>query len=602
MVGPAQVGARAGRWLPLLLVAICLAGMVDWLSVETRRLYVEDAIAARQQGTVWQHFGIRDEMVVPQIVTKDDARFVFSVNLSAPHRLVVALKPKGAASFEIYWNAPGGRTQIASEKIEKNARRSFAIPRGAGELEFSEHGSVAWQNLRLERSVFLWPVYAAAAFSLAFLLIDQLRARNLRVAEWLTLAIALLVTLAIVESLLRHYRRKLPPVIIAARHDLGVVGQDSRWIDPARYKMRLRANLNTYAEWREGDITRLGFIQKDVTRPVLHRYPIRTDAEGFRNAVVREKIDIAALGDSFTDGTTSAVEDTWPARLAVLTGKTVQNYGTSGFGPQQAHYVFQDFVRAKRPRWTVLGFFAANDLNDAEVFERWERGDERPGEELSGWKLPPVFRRYETFHLWTILRVASNSLRGPPAANEPARIATHELARFHRGMFHVPVGGRALQFAFFPPYLQKLGRPREEIERTRGWELTTKVLRKLKAECEQDGSTLIVMVIPAKEQVYWPLVERTFTPETLQEAINFYCRYNNMPLRLADVRANLLEQNALLGEFCASEGIRVLDLTEALRAEVAAGRETFFPDDTHWNTLGHEVAARELAKALEAAP
>ncbi|HEX6739620.1 MAG TPA: hypothetical protein VF310_15175, partial [Vicinamibacteria bacterium] len=52
--------------------------------------------------------------------------------------------------------------------------------------------------------------------------------------------------------------------------------------------------------------------------------------------------------------------------------------------------------------------------------------------------------------------------------------------------------------------------------------------------------------------------------------------------------------NGLMAEFCSREGIPFLDLMPALEAEARAGRPTYFPDDSHWNTAGHEVAAREL--------
>jgi len=46
-----------------------------------------------------------------------------------------------------------------------------------------------------------------------------------------------------------------------------------------------------------------------------HRFTFQTDAEGFRNPGVRERFDVAALGDSFTDAMTMTAEASWPARL-----------------------------------------------------------------------------------------------------------------------------------------------------------------------------------------------------------------------------------------------------------------------------------------------
>ncbi len=174
-----------------------------------------------------------------------------------------------------------------------------------------------------------------------------------------------------------------------------------------RYRQRLRPNLKTYCEWEHGDIVRMGFIPPELFGAEKRHYPFETDAEGFRNAMVREEIDVAALGDSFVDGMTSPSEETWPARLEQITGKKVQNYGTSSFGPQQELYVLQDFAIRHKPRDVVLGFFAGNDFFDAERFDSWERGgNNKPGEEAAGWRLKKKFRRYETFYLTTLARVA----------------------------------------------------------------------------------------------------------------------------------------------------------------------------------------------------
>jgi SGNH hydrolase-like domain, acetyltransferase AlgX len=613
LTGPARSeivpnrSASRSIWVHAALFLICLCGGLDWLTARTHRLYVDEhANAARQAGTVWQHFGIRGHRVVPEIISRDDGRFVFPVDLRAEHQLTFKARPQGGvASYQIYLRRGDERRLLASETLSKSRTRTISVPRGIGELEFSEHGSLAWFDLRLVRSVFLWPVYLLAFLAFAVMTVRLVRAQKMLIAEWLILLLAVLFFLAIAEAVLRVFALKLPPVIIAARSEFGLVGPDTRWIDPARYKLRLRPNLNTYGEWRYGDLVRLGVIPKEVSPGTVHRYAFQTDAEGFRNAAVRDKIDIAAIGDSFTDAANTLATDAWPSRLEELSGRAVQNYGTSGFGPQQELYVLRDYALKHKPRWTVLGFFAGNDIYDAEVFDHWEQGLDRAGEELTGWKLRDSFRRYQTSYLWTISALAVDSIVRsvhPRAAAEARPPVNGSGPRFDRGMFTIPVANRTLRYAFLPPYLQKLGTPAAEIERSRGWELTRAALRQMKADCDRDGSSFVLMFIPAKAAVYWPLTERSFAPAPLQDAVNFYCRYNHMPLPVEDVRANRLAQNALLQAFCAQEKIPMLDLTPSLEHEVEAGREMYFPDDTHWNARGHDLAARELAKFLDLQP
>src|SRR5207248_9216866 len=135
-----------------------------------------------------------------------------------------------------------------------------------------------------------------------------------------------------------------------------------RWEQSPGYGQRLRAGVDTENLWQYGDIVRMGFIPAAVSPGVTHRFPFKTDAEGFRNRGVPDRIDIAALGDSFTDALTVPREASWPARLEQRLGITVQNYGTAGFGPQQELRVLRAFVVRRRPSLVVLAYFAGTAL------------------------------------------------------------------------------------------------------------------------------------------------------------------------------------------------------------------------------------------------
>jgi hypothetical protein len=277
----------------------------------------------------------------------------------------------------------------------------------------------------------------------------------------------------------------------------------------------------------------------------------------------------------------------------------VQNYGTSSFGPQQEFYVLQDFAIHHKPRDVVLGFFAGNDFFDAERFDNWERGgNNKPGEEAAGWRLKKNFRRYETFYLTTLARLAF-SPRGSGEQAAPRRPNESVVPRFDRGLFVIPAeNSGSLRFGFMPPYLQKLAIPRQELESTPGWKLIRAALLQMQETCRRQNSRLTVMFIPSKAEVYWPLVARSLSPEELQSALDFASLYNRMPIRAADIEANRRVVNEMLRDFCVSAGVSFLDLTPALEQSAAAGRAVYFPDDAHWNAAGHEVAAQELAKFL----
>jgi hypothetical protein len=587
-----------------ILVALFFAALLDWFSATTQRLYVdEDSAASQQQGTVWQHFALRGNEVVPEIISRDEARFTFPISLSARHSLRFTAYPEGPAEYEIILCSGGTDRRIATGKIDRPSSERISLPAGPGELRFAVHGRIAWFDLRLTRQ-FHWPLYLAlfalAAFALARIAHPAPRISHLT-ANWLAFGVSTLLCLGLIEVVLRAVALKLPPPFLTARHDLGLSAPDRRWIDSPRYKQRLRPDLKTYCEWEHGDIVRMGFLPPDLFGSEHHRYPFETDAEGFRNPAVRERIEVAALGDSFVDAMTSPREESWPARLEEMTGRKVQNYGTSSFGPQQELYVLQDYAIRHQPREVVLGYFAGNDLFDAERFDRWEQGDDKPGEEATGWRLKKRYRRYETLYLYTIARVALPAKAQPKDSSVPFQRPA--APGFDRGAYEIPTAsGTPLRFAFMPPYLQKLASSRAEIEQSRGWELVRGALTKMRETCAEHGSRLTVLFIPSKDEVYWPLVERSLGEEELRRSIDFISSYNHMPLQAADIRANRLVQNELMREFCAAAGISFLDLTPALEQAASSGRAVYFADDAHWNAAGHEIAAQELAKFLARQP
>ncbi|MEY2564259.1 MAG: hypothetical protein QOH88_2452 [Verrucomicrobiota bacterium] len=604
-----SVASRFGRrrfWFFLTaLFVICVTAAADWFTATTSRLYVdEESIASRQEGSVWQHFALRGNEVAPEIICSDEARFVFPVSQAAPHWLLFSAHPEGDAEYKIILRNGAGPHEISARKITGPVSERISLSAGKGELEFVVHGRIAWFDPRLERKFFLWPVYLGAfiALLIAFRKCPAPPAFRASVGNWLALVASTVVCLGLIEFVLRRVASRLPPAVLSARPDVGLQAQDPRWADSPRCRRRLSPNLNTTCEWRLGDVVRMGFILPELLESTVHHYPFQTDAEGFRNPAVRPKIDIAALGDSFTDAMTSPVEEAWPSRLEKITGQKVQNYGTSTFGPQQELYVLEDYAIQHQPGKVVLAFFAGNDLFDAEHFDTWERGQEKPGDETAGWRLPKRFRRYETLILTTLVRVALPA-SAPRKNAEPATAPIDPKPGFDRGVYQIPVpGGGSLRFAVMPSYLQKLGTSRREFEQSRGWELFRATLLRMKETCDRAGSQLTVMFIPSKSETYWPLVERSLGPDELQRAIDFSCKYNSPHVLASDIHANRLAQNDLVRDFCAEAKIPFLDLTPALEQSAAAGRPVYFGDDAHWNAAGHELAAQELAKFLALRP
>jgi lysophospholipase L1-like esterase len=489
------------------------------------------------------------------------------------------------------------------------------FPTGNGTIELASDGPVSWVDPRIVRNLSIGRHLLLMALLLAGSWVWHRRALNAEpLRAWTrrayfkvgTVVASLVVSCLAIEAVLRAARDHLPSGIASERHDLGEVTRDSRWEESSRYERRLRARVDAINEWRYGDIVRMGYIPPTVSPPTLHRFHFVTDAEGFRNPVAREQFDIAALGDSFTDAMTMAVEASWPAQLERRLHVAVQNYGTAGFGPQQELLVLRDYVARHRPSRVVLAFFAGNDIFDAEAFDDFEQSGGRSGRAAPGWRIKDVVSRADTWFVISALNAAVASLRKVevPALAEAAESPPTEVApprsapTFDRGMFAVPLKGRLLRWAFMPPYLNTLNFSERELRERRGWRLTRAAILEMQRSAHDFGGELIVMFLPFKSQVYWPVAERAFSRDALVSAVRFSLEGNQRPVDLDAMRRNRLVQNRLLRELCEQAQIPFLDTTEALQQRVESGENVYFPDESHLNETGQGVVADTLATFL----
>ena len=373
-------------------------------------------------------------------------------------------------------------------------------------------------------------------------------------------------------------------------------------------------------EWRYGDIVRMGYVPETVSDGLLHRFPFQTDDEGFRNARVRERIDVAALGDSFTDAMTLPVEDAWPTRLERQTALAVQNYGTAGFGPQQELLTLKTYAARHHPRVVVLAYFAGNDLFDAEAFDEFSRSGGAVRRAVQGWQIKDVVSRADTWFLVSAIRATGTWLSKLERAEARADAGTPARAggdigtltrpieervdapapgvAFDRGMFTAAVSGRPVRWAFMPPYLNTLTFSERDLAARRGWALTRQAIDEMHDVSRGIGATLVVVFLPFKSQVYLPWLAQAEASIELSRDLQFYLPDNPGTPDVAQMLRNRLAQNRLMQRFCEERGIPLIDTTDALTQQFNSGENVYFPDESHLNERGQAVVADALAAYL----
>lgn len=620
--GPSVWARLHWIWWLLALVVGALAFVLirQWLYVGTYRFFVDERASS---ASARQRFDLRDGRVEPQVLVTEDGRLSFPLESSLPSRLHLRAVPATRATLEIAVLEHGLRRMLYRRTLSEPVDIAQPLPPVRGLLEIATRGEFRLSDPRLVQEPVTTPwLVVLLASALGAALWSARAAPVLPRARWArtlvlggaTAAFAVGLILTASELALRSLDERLPSWITLPRRELGEARADPRWQDSPRYGPRLAANVDTTCEWQHGDIVRLGFLPPGLARHPVYRFPLVTDAEGFRNAAPEVVApEVAALGDSFTDALTLPAELTWPSLLARRLGVGVRNYGTAGFGPAQELLVLKQYVLARRPRLVVVGFFAGNDLQDAERFETWQREGMTtiPG---LGWKFKRVVARFDQLYVMSLyqgfsslLRAGSARLSRAAAPQAPAEYSGDDpaapaptVARFESGLFTLPVGGRSLAFAFLPPYLSGLQPSREELLASRRFELTRASYREMARLVRAQGGELVVMFIPSKAQVYLPLLEAGFPAGELRQALRFCQRAQPHAPETVTLLRNRLALNQVMREFCVAEDLAFLDLTADLQARLATGANVYFPDDSHWNAAGHEVGAAALARFIRA--
>lgn len=318
-----------------------------------------------------------------------------------------------------------------------------------------------------------------------------------------------------------------------------------------------------------------------------YRLPARIyaeiDSRGFRNPEASDRVDIVALGDSQTYGYNAGSKESWPKRLAALSGLRVYNMGVGGYGPAQYSALLEGAL-ALSPRHIVIGLYLGNDLVDAcRVFGMpyWRRLSEETDLDVTDCRAVPGSvgtdagfrigsRHSETLMLLKQLPVLRSWLLVRRDL-EMARAQPSDYYAVDRGPVRTVVS------------MQRYDGVREDSPRVRrGRELTWYFLSSI---LERSGDTqLTVLFIPTKANVLFEyLLERGHDlPET------FHALVADERVATAELAARLVER-----------GARVVDARPGLQRAVRDG-EHVFPEyvDGHPTAMGYDTMARAVQRQV----
>ena len=282
---------------------------------------------------------------------------------------------------------------------------------------------------------------------------------------------------------------------------------------------------------------------------------------GFRDTLSGQPPYAIVLGDSFGFGVGVPQAQVWSELLEQETGLPFVNLSQVGASSLQEARIYARYGR-QLPAKIVFWLYFQNDLKDNLRFAQWLTPEK---------KIPQAARQPSHPCAGLVHRVLKRySL-------------AYEMPLFWRqtceysAMTSAPVyqdESLSLRFCLDHDICDLQVQTRMLAD---GWPLTRQALLETASQAAAAGATLVVVIVPSKEQVYW---------EQFRQVVDLPDNHNID--RLVDPARRL----------CREEKLACLDLTAAFRADVKGGPQRYFPIDIHWNAAGHSLTAQVVRDYL----
>ena len=306
-----------------------------------------------------------------------------------------------------------------------------------------------------------------------------------------------------------------------------------------------------------------------VSRSGEFRHWVRLNSHGFRdsersNENQAETFRVLLLGDSFLAGMQVRFEDSLPALLAGFVGPEdgsnsrieILNLGTDGYGTAQQLLLLRELGGRYAPD-LIIAQALVNDIADNSI----DAGG------ANHYLATRCGRPY--FSLQSGLPIAIDG--GRPLRPTGVGFFGRLLRRSAIYSNFVPAT-QAPSPGGFEQWDIYNGPPGPAVQEA--WSLTRAIFRTLRDEAQRVGSTFAVMLIPEVFQIDMP------SPRTGERDPGFQDK---------------LRPHLQWRELFEDLDIRFVDLRPPLQASADAGQRPYLEYDSHWNVLGHRIAAEFVA-------
>jgi lysophospholipase L1-like esterase len=278
-------------------------------------------------------------------------------------------------------------------------------------------------------------------------------------------------------------------------------------------------------------------------------FTFTTDEKGFRNSSpLPDQADIVVLGDSMAFGYGVPDDATWSHQVAMqFPDYTISNFGLIGGAPQQYLRILETEALELNPKLVLFMLFLGNDLNDAKLFQQWLEAatDVSYAEWRSTGGAPGGWRTLRSLSSGSYLMAFQRAVRSSLSSSMAAETIT------------LGDGERVQLVPTIYDNDAVMADPKHPVS-----QLVITTIEEAQRLSRRHGSHFLVLLMPTKEEVYLPLVDKP------------------APALIETFRPALEAQR-----------IPFLDLTPYLRSRTREIGPVFYEVDGHPNVAGYKVIA-----------
>lgn len=362
---------------------------------------------------------------------------------------------------------------------------------------------------------------------------------------------------------------------------MGVFHWQDQWMPHRVSAVQETVTAKTASVWQVPAQTGAGLTQMVPVPWIAARYaefhPAYTayrDAQGYCNGPLPEgkSYSVVMLGDSFmlSLGTQNVAQ-----ALASVGGIGVYNHASLGAGPFREMRKFIESGKFDPPPRVIIWNLSARELGGHMFLKQAVDGW------FGGWQDPFIgeIAAAATRVQWNLLAPAELR-KSWPNTSLAAYFSRRGWAQLRLIVFRAwpkeVLGADDPQFGpmlFYRENLRMLPLPTPETDAPG----VVKTILRISAGFRERGMTLVVLLVPEKEQIY----ARALSPAD-QQALS------RGPELLSAIETGLKDGS-----------VPVVNLMPVFQEATARGIQVYWRDDTHWNDAGIQLAAEKLWRVTE---